>query len=96
MAGQRSRPLPNPLEAMTTFSHNQNVTTLQLARQVLGDGCPSILYCEEPTDEDPRAGEWKVSPYGDIEPDRDCFWVDTHTEAIEEAAAAVRERAKQA
>jgi hypothetical protein len=28
--------------------------------------------------------DWKVSPYGDADPDRECYWVDTHEEAVAE------------
>lgn len=49
---------------------------------------PRILRCDT---------DYKVSPHGDADPDRDCYWVDTAEEALEElrqlhAAAAERER----
>jgi hypothetical protein len=36
---------------------------------------PRILKCES---------DWKISPYGDADPDRDCYWVDTYEEALAE------------
>tara|TARA_R100000951_G_scaffold99407_2_gene89742 strand:+ start:512 stop:661 length:150 start_codon:yes stop_codon:yes gene_type:complete len=36
---------------------------------------PRILECEN---------DWKVSPYGDSDPDRDCYWVPTYEEALAE------------
>jgi len=38
-----------------------------------------------------RSGDndWKVSPFGPDDPDRDCFWVETKKEAIEECEAIV-------
>ena len=44
---------------------------------------PRILECES---------DWKVSPYGDAAPDRDCYWVATYEEAVEELAAIRAER----
>jgi len=44
---------------------------------------PRILECES---------DWKVSPYGDAAPDRDCYWVATYEEALEELAAINAER----
>lgn len=35
---------------------------------------PAILKCED---------DWKVSPHGPDDGDRDCFWVDTYQEALE-------------
>ena len=36
---------------------------------------PRILECES---------DWKISPYGDADPDRDCYWVETYEEALAE------------
>ncbi len=43
-----------------------------------GENYPRIMECED---------DWKVSPFGDADPDRDCYWVDT----AEEAEAELRE-----
>ena len=36
---------------------------------------PALLRCET---------DWKVSPYGVEEPDRECYWVPSFEEALEE------------
>ena len=53
-----------------------------------GEHDPRILRCET---------DYKVSPHGDADPDRDSYWVDTVVEALEDlrqlhAASAERER----
>lgn len=45
---------------------------------------PRILECES---------DWKVSPHGDADPDRDCYWVETHEEALAELRALGQEPA---
>lgn len=47
------------------------------------DTMPRIMECET---------DWKVSPYGDAEPDRDCYWVETHEEALLELENLTKER----
>ena len=36
---------------------------------------PRILECEN---------DWKISPHGDADPDRDCYWVQSLEEALSE------------
>lgn len=42
--------------------------------RALEETTPALLRCD---------GDWKVSPHGADEPDRDCYWVDTLGEAFD-------------
>ena len=42
---------------------------------------PVLLRCDGET---PDETDWKISPYGREEPDRECYWVSSFEEALEE------------
>lgn len=51
---------------------------------------PAIMHCKFGIPD--VSDDYKVSPHGPDDPDRDCFWVDTLDEAIEECDDIVRIR----
>jgi hypothetical protein len=60
----------------TTTTKGNDMTTRTYGENTT----PAILRCDFLD----GCVDWKVSPFGPNDPDRDCYWVDTKAEAIEE------------
>ena len=59
-------------------AHLDALASLQAAADAADeDHAPRILECET---------DWKVSPHGDADPDRDAYWVPTLQEALADLA----------